>query len=163
VRRAARAERDRIREEHRRHRDELRRSARMQWQDARRARRRGRPLNGPPLAFAILGLTLAIFVVGLVLGVIVPTVLMLLSVLFGRPLREAARSTRLAGESARKAMSQARDYLLHGRADGVSEERPDVEGVPPERTRLRVEPDAEVVDTTGTETVEPPEERRAHR
>jgi hypothetical protein len=162
ARRWARDERDRARDETRRARDEGRRAARHAWQDARRSRRRGRPMNGPPLAFALLGLTLAIFVVGLVLGVAVPAVLMILSVLFGRPLRDAARATRLAGESARKSMSRARDYLLHGAHDDTPESPPFTE-VPPERTRLRVEPDAEVVDTTGSEAADAPDERRAHR
>jgi hypothetical protein len=160
ARRWARAERERAREVARRSRDEARRTARLAWQDARRARRGGRPVNGPPLLFAIMGLTVAILVVGLVLGVAVPAVLMILSLVFGRPLREAARATRLAGERARKSMSQARTYLLHGPAAETREEPEHYTEVPPERTRLRVEPDAGVVDTTGTESGDAPEEER---
>ncbi len=69
------------------------------------------------------------FVVGLVLGVVVPTVLVLLSILFGRPLRDAARATRVAGEDARRSMTEARDYLLHGPSAVTEAEPIDVEGV----------------------------------
>ncbi|HEX3594559.1 MAG TPA: serine/threonine-protein kinase, partial [Polyangiaceae bacterium] len=106
----ARSERERARDEYRRNRADRRRAERHE----RRSRRRGRPLHGPPLVVAIIALHVAMMVVGFVLGVLVPTVLLILSVLFGRPLRDAARATRLAGEDARKSMTAARDYLLQG-------------------------------------------------
>ena len=163
ARRWAHSERERARDAYRTARAERRRVEREQRR-ARRARRRGRPLAGPPLVFAIVGLNVAIMVVGLVLGVIVPTVLFALSVLFGRPLRDAARATRLAGEDARKSMTRAMEYLLHGspppeRAPG---ERTRVEEEPAPKPRVRVEDAPEVVDTTA-EPVDPSDERRAQR
>src|SRR5262249_33203841 len=56
----AREERERIRERARTHRRDRRAE--------RRGRRPGRPLHGPPLFFAILGLDVAILVVSMVLG-----------------------------------------------------------------------------------------------
>jgi hypothetical protein len=171
----ARAEKERARDRYRKNRKDRRRDAHEE-RHARRQRRRARPVNGPPLVFLLLGLNLAIFVVGLMLGVVVPAFLVLLSIVFGRPLREAARATRLAGENARKAMNRAQQYLLHG--DDIAEptdvSEPDVhahEANSPEANpgtrvdeppRARVRVDAEVVDTTGVDASDPAE-RREHR
>jgi hypothetical protein len=102
----------------------------------------------------------------MVVGVLVPLVLTVLSIVFGRPLRDAAKSTRNASFEARETMKKAQAYLLHGTpmydAEGEHEreETPD-EGVdvPPERThvsepepppRVRVGEDG-VLETTGEE------------
>jgi hypothetical protein len=169
ARRWGRAEGDRIRDEVRdRVRNEVRRNRaerRRAQKEARRARRHGRPLHGPPLALAVLGLNVAILVVGLVLGIAVPAVLFVLSILFGRPLRDAARATRLAGEDARKSMTRALSYLLHGPAapdEEAPEQRQRVEDEPPPKARVRVDDGAEVVDTTA-DVVDSSDERRAQR
>ncbi len=112
--RSSRDERRRARTDYRSSREERRREARRAEKEHRRARRRGRPLRGPPLAAAVIGLNVAILVVGLMLGVVVPTILLLLSVVLGRPLRDAARATRHAGQDARTAMQHALGYLLEG-------------------------------------------------
>jgi hypothetical protein len=159
-----RAERERVRDEFRKNRAERRRAEKQERRD-RRARRRQRPLHGPPLVLAVLGLNVAIMVVWMMLGIVVPTVLVILSILFGRPLRDAARATRLAGEDARKSMTRAMHYLLHGRDepdDATHEARPRVEDEPPPKARVRVDAEGEVVDTTA-EPVDSSDERRAQR
>ncbi|MGK3999724.1 serine/threonine protein kinase [Sorangium sp. So ce1024] len=101
------------------------RDARKVYRDARRAEKRARKaerrarrheghaapwrgLDGLPLVAALLGLTVARIAVGLALGVIVPTVLTLLSLVFGRVLREeAAPSVRRAGRAAQIALLRA--------------------------------------------------------
>ncbi|WP_437917534.1 hypothetical protein WME73_40680 [Sorangium sp. So ce302] len=63
---------------------------------------------GLPLVAALFGLTVARIAVGLALGVIVPTVLTLLSLVFGRVLREkAAPNVRRAGRVADLALRRA--------------------------------------------------------
>ncbi|XXX75109.1 serine/threonine-protein kinase [Sorangium sp. So ce134] len=67
-----------------------------------------RGLDGLPLVGALFGLTVARIAVGLALGVVVPTVLTLLSLVFGRVLREqAAPSVRRAGRVAELALRRA--------------------------------------------------------
>ncbi|XXY53901.1 serine/threonine-protein kinase [Sorangium sp. So ce269] len=101
------------------------RDARKVYRDARRAERRARKaekrarrqeghgehwrgLDGLPLVGALFGLTVARIAVGLALGVVVPTVLTLLSLVFGRVLREeAAPSVRRAGRAAQLALLRA--------------------------------------------------------
>ncbi|WP_437732347.1 serine/threonine protein kinase [Sorangium sp. So ce1335] len=101
------------------------REARRAYRDARKAERRARKeekrarrregpsapwrgLDGLPLVAALFGLTVARIAVGLALGVIVPTVLTLLSLVFGRVLREeAAPSVRKAGRVAELALLRA--------------------------------------------------------
>jgi hypothetical protein len=149
-----------MRDRHRQNRRE-RRAARDRYNAERRQRRRGRPLNGPPLLLAVMGLNLAIFVVGIVLGLAVPMVLYILSILFGRPLRAAARATQEAGGQARNAMRDARSYLLHGpAAAGTGADGVRVEEEPGPRVRVAPE---DVVETTATEVVEPTESERVHR
>ncbi|WP_433929733.1 serine/threonine protein kinase [Sorangium cellulosum] len=101
------------------------RDARKVYRDARKAERRARKeeqrarrqeggstpwrgLDGLPLVGAMFGLTVARIAVGLALGVIVPTVLTLLSLVFGRVLREeAAPNVRRAGRVAQLALLRA--------------------------------------------------------
>ena len=164
ARRWGRAERERVRDEFRKNRAERRRTEKQERRD-RRAGRRQRPLHGPPLVLAVLGLNVAIMVVWMMLGIVVPTVLVILSILFGRPLRDAARATRLAGEDARKSMTRAMHYLLHGPHepdDATHQARPRVEEEPPPKARVRVDAEGEVVDTTA-EPVDSSDERRAQR
>ncbi|WP_437956474.1 serine/threonine-protein kinase [Sorangium sp. So ce119] len=87
------------------------RRARKEEQRARRQEGRSTPwrgLDGLPLVGAMFGLTVARIAVGLALGVIVPTVLTLLSLVFGRVLREeAAPNVRRAGRVAELALLRA--------------------------------------------------------
>ncbi|WP_437722706.1 serine/threonine protein kinase [Sorangium sp. So ce861] len=94
------------------------RDARKEERRARKEERRGRGhegaaapwrgLDGLPLVGALFGLTVARVAVGLALGVVVPTVLTLLSLVFGRVLREqAAQSVRRAGRVAELALLRA--------------------------------------------------------
>lgn len=141
------------------------RQQRRAWKRARRNRRRGRPLFGPPLYVALLGLTVARLVVMMVVGVAVPILLMVLSLFFGRALRDAARRTRMASADARNSLGRAQSYLWNGPAPAPVAPGPDDEETsaprtpPPPRARVRVEPDddlgrgddSHVVDTTGVE------------
>jgi hypothetical protein len=108
----------------RRTRKEARRQARRERRAQRRqGRRRGHP--PVPIVLALLfGLALARIVVSVVMFTAVPLVLGLLSLAFGRGLREAARRVRDAGERAYEALDRAA-------------ERGQVE---PEDVRIRVEP-----------------------
>ncbi|WP_437588168.1 serine/threonine protein kinase [Sorangium sp. So ce1000] len=116
--RVARGGERRAREAERKHdrraRKDERKAEKRARKDERRARRHeGRPafdrgLVGPPLVVALFGLTVARIAVGLALGVIVPTVLTLLSLVFGRVLREkAAPNVRRAGRVADLALRRA--------------------------------------------------------
>jgi hypothetical protein len=140
------------------------REQRRAWKRARRSRRRRRPLFGPPLYVALLGLTIARLVVTMVVGVAVPLLLVVLSLFFGRALRDAARRTRLASMDARNSLGRAQSFLWNGPTSPESrtdEEMPASRTEPPPRARVRVEPDQEldpdhhedeqVVDTTGVE------------
>ncbi|MGK4001884.1 serine/threonine-protein kinase [Sorangium sp. So ce1036] len=102
--------------EERRVREEERRARRRERRAERRARAgHGAPwrgLDGLPLVAALLGLTIARIAVGLALGVVVPTVLTLLSLVFGRVLREnAAPSVREAGRAAELALLRAMRFV----------------------------------------------------
>src|SRR5262249_54528637 len=121
---------------------------------------------GPPFVVALLALNVAMLVVGLVLGVAVPTVLMVLSLFFGPALRRAAHNTRLAGRQARASMQRAQSLLIHGppvESEGqevrVETEAPrarvDSEPPGPQVRRRVVVPDQDdVIDTTGTDASE---------
>jgi hypothetical protein len=114
------------------------RKRRREQRDERRARRRERPRNReqsedwPPLAraFALLGLSLASVAVGLALRFVVPTLLSMLSLLFGAGLRRAATQVDRAGARAQLAMRQARRHLRgqrrvdSGGADAMRVEEP---------------------------------------
>jgi hypothetical protein len=86
-----------------------------------------------------LGLTLAQIAVVLALRVVVPTVLVLLSLLFGRGVRAAARKVAEAGERARDAMDRARDSV-RGAGIDVTEGEAD-----PPRARVAGEPEVDRV------------------
>ncbi|WP_437277061.1 serine/threonine-protein kinase [Sorangium sp. So ce375] len=126
------AERGSRKEEKRARKDErrARKDARRARKDERRARRHeGRPsldrgLVGPPLLVALFGLTVARIAVGLALGVIVPTVLTLLSLVFGRVLREkAAPNVRRAGRVADLALRRATRVVRGRPAPDAAAER----------------------------------------
>ncbi|WP_437632228.1 serine/threonine protein kinase [Sorangium sp. So ce854] len=95
------------------YRDARRAEKRVRKEERRASRHEGRAapwrgLDGLPLVAALFGLTVARIAVGLALGVIVPTVLTLLSLVFGRVLREeAAPSVRRAGRVADLALRRA--------------------------------------------------------
>jgi hypothetical protein len=112
-----------------------RRAARREAKRARRwARREERRLRGDSVPVGVhvlfgLGLTVAHVVVSLALNVVVPLLLTLLSLLFGRGLRRAAHAVRLAGDRAVAAIDESRADLGRGWAP------------PPARTGVRVDPD----------------------
>ncbi|AUX47187.1 protein kinase [Sorangium cellulosum] len=132
------------RKEERRGRKEERRARKRERKEERRARKHGyrvrpvRGLEGLPLVAALFGLTVARIAVGLALGVIVPTVLTLLSIVFGRVLREnAARGVRSAGRAAERALLRA-IRVVRGRppVDDAGDADPRDEGA---AGRVRVE------------------------
>ncbi|WP_437315439.1 serine/threonine protein kinase [Sorangium sp. So ce385] len=148
------------------------REARKAYRDARKAERRARKedrrarerdeaaapwrgLDGLPLAGALFGLTVARIAVGLALGVVVPTVLTLLSLVFGRVLREqAAPSVRRAGRVAELALRRA-TRAVRGRPapDGAAQRDPGAaarvrieDEEAPGRSRIHDEGDDEALD-----------------
>lgn len=126
---------------------ERRHAEREAYRAARRRRkgRHGRPVRGPPLLFAILGIQIAILVVALFFGLLLPLGLNLLSIVLGASLRRAARRVSEVGEAARASLRHARGYLLHG--ETAPNERVRVEEEPaPHRARVE---DDEVIDTEG--------------
>jgi hypothetical protein len=133
-------------------------------------------LHGPRLIIAVVALNLAIICVRFALIVFVPFILRLLSIFFGRGLRDSARTTRAAGRRARDNLRHARDVLRGVETDAVDPE----EAKPPPRARVRVDAESErpftpppehvdaegrrVVDTTATEIEdEEPAEFRGRR
>jgi serine/threonine protein kinase len=104
---------DEIRSTGKRVRKAARREAKRKRQDLRRMER-GHHWHGPPVFVLLLfriGLAIAQLVVGAVLGVIVPLVLSLLSVVFGRALRRAGEDVRRAGDHALAAIDASRTAL----------------------------------------------------
>ncbi|WP_437990791.1 serine/threonine protein kinase [Sorangium sp. So ce145] len=108
-----RTRKDERKDERRARKDERKEEKRARKEERRARRHEGRPsldrgLVGLPLVAALFGLTVARIAVGLALGVIVPTVLTLLSLVFGRVLREkAAPNVRRAGRVADLALRRA--------------------------------------------------------
>ncbi len=128
---------------------------------ARRNRHAGRRLHGPPLVVALFVINVAMMAVALTLGVLVPTLLTLLSVIFGHQLREAAKDTARAGDSARESMRNFQLYLLYG-TDGPPDRATASSGAA-RRVRVEDEPDVkqrvateqrEVVETTGADATD---------
>ncbi|MEZ4259933.1 MAG: serine/threonine-protein kinase [Polyangiaceae bacterium] len=139
ARRPREPERPRDPEPERGRRRERRRERRARRDDVRRARRAGR--RGPPMfarVFAMMGLFVAALVVGVVVGLIVPTVLYLLSIVFGARLRVAAENVRAAQKRADAAIVRA-----IGRVRGTS---PELEGVVEVRVAGEGSPDEEQAD-----------------
>jgi hypothetical protein len=102
-------------------------------------------------------MNVAMLVVGIILGAVVPFVLVILSIFFGRPLRDAARNVREAGRSTQAALSRAQAFLMN---EPIPEEQPKMRvdpSAPPPRTRVAGEED--VIDTEGTEA----SDERVHR
>jgi serine/threonine protein kinase len=108
----------------RRARKEARRQARRERRAQRWQRRRRRHPPVPILFVMLLALALARVVVSLVMFVAVPLLLGLLSLVFGRGLREAAQRVRVAGGRAYDALDRA---AQHQQGD-------------PDDARVRVEP-----------------------
>jgi Protein kinase domain len=143
------------------------REIRRQARDERRARKRARRGRyRPPIFFpmAIL-INVAMLVVGIMLGAVVPFVLVILSIFFGKPLRDAARSVREAGRSTQAALSRAQAFVMNEsvpedrRKESTTEEQRRVRVDPEAPPRVRVSDEEDVIDTEGAEA---PEER-AHR
>jgi hypothetical protein len=109
-----------------------------QWN---RARRRHESIPRIFLGPVLLGLTIAQIAVALSVGVIVPTLLVILSLLFGRSLRSAAAEVRKASKKATRTLSLTRRVILHRDA----EEHAAPSGVrvaDPSKERVRVAPAA---------------------
>jgi hypothetical protein len=137
-------------EEPRRSAHESRREAREAFREARRERRerrreerfrKGAPdfARVPPIlvALAILGMSIAQLVLILVLRVKVPIVLTVLSVVFGKGLRNAAREVAEAGRSVGEAIERAKTMLRDGARGEARRQRVAVPAeAPPERVRV---------------------------
>lgn len=118
------------------------------WTRRKRRQRRARPMHGPPLLFAVLGIHVAMLAVGLLFNAFLPILLMFLSIFFGPALRQAARRLERVGHEARVALGNSRDFLLHGTPAGESPLRVhEDEGSTPEQL-IRVSGD--VIDAEGT-------------
>jgi hypothetical protein len=148
---------------------DARHEARRMSREARRRARRMRGMQrrgwrGPFLPAAI-ALNLAILVVGIMLGGVVPFVLVLLSIFFGPQLRDAARRVREAGHKTQRALAHAQavmmgDATLDATEDAKMRVEADEASAPPPRARVAIDQDEDVVDTVGTEV---DNEERAHR
>lgn len=150
----------RARKEERREQKRAEREGRYEGRDARRVMsldrsrsrssttRRG-PLFPPPLGpLFLVGLSLAQVAVTLALGVFVPILFTILSVVFGKGMREAGRTTRSAGKVAVEAMERAKEIVrgAYSREEGVgvrvvADEEPRAEAASNDE-RVRVEGDA---------------------
>jgi serine/threonine protein kinase len=120
-----------------------RRARKREQRQQRASQRRDDRNRGAPwlvMLVVMLALTMAQVAVAIALHVIVPIVLIVLSLFFGRGLREAARSVSEAGNRAGAAIGRARS-VVQGRppdaADGVgSAAGPRVDVGTPERVRV---------------------------
>jgi hypothetical protein len=104
--------------EERREKRESRKAQKHAWKDERH-RRPPFGLSGLPLAFVLMGLQIARVAVALTLGLFVPMVLTVLSIVFGRRLRDAARRVRETGHEADGSLAYARS-VVRGTAAGPS-------------------------------------------
>jgi hypothetical protein len=144
------------------------RAAKWARREARRARRRGRPrLPFPLQVFFTLGLAIAEVVVGVVLNVVVPLVLTILSIVFGRGLRRAAESVDAAGREATRSIADTRVHLGDEWTPVEVAPRVRVETKPTDDPRVRVDvsrrPEAPVDDAVDAEEEDPPAARRQRR
>jgi hypothetical protein len=96
-----------------------------------RGRKRGPFIPPPFIPLFLFGLTIGQIAVTLALGVFVPVLFAILSVVLGKGMREAGRTTRNAGKIAVAAMGRAKHIVVHG--------------VPPEEDEDRI--GVRVVDT----------------
>jgi hypothetical protein len=111
-------------------------------------RRRGPFFPGPILVLVLIGLLVAQIAVTLVLRVGLPVAFTMVSLIFGKSWREAAKSISNAGKVAVESIDRARD-IVRGRAGietgepgapGAEENAREREGAPGEGKRVRVEP-----------------------
>lgn len=117
----------------RRQRRELRRREKREAREAGRLAREAARARRPPLVprlFAQLGLLVARIAVWLTVGLIVPLVLSLLSLLFGEALRRAAKACVRAAKRSQAALGRASSWVSGHREETV-------EGAP----RLRISPE----------------------
>lgn len=152
--REARGSRKEWKREAKEARKEAERAAKEARREAERAarqgasyRRRGPYLSGPILLFVLLGLTMGQLAVTLALRVTIPIVFTILSAVFGKSWREAAKSVGEAGRVATEAMERAKS-VVRGHAEMGEGERASgmrVE-VPEEGPRVRVDPEGEAAD-----------------
>jgi hypothetical protein len=155
-----------------------RRAARRAAKRALRlARRDGRVSRSFRLPFfvrlpIVVALTLARIAVALALGVVVPLVLTLLSLVFGSGLRRAARHVRLAGGHVGETLVDVRGQVSQGWGEEEARARGASRGTPRESTRVRVDaprPRVREQETREPDPLEddeeeaPPEQRRGKR
>jgi hypothetical protein len=79
-----------------------------------RGRKRGPFIPAPLIPLFLIGLTIGQIAVTLALGVFVPVLFTVLSVVLGKGMREAGRTTRNAGKIAVAAMGRAKHIVVHG-------------------------------------------------
>lgn len=131
----------------------------------RRMMQRSGPAIPPPLVpLLLIGLTLGQVAVTLALGVFVPTLFGVLSVVFGKGMREAGRTTRDAGKVAVLAMGKAKEQIARGRAWGNDEigVRPvEAEAAPGQRVRVEGAGFTSEVDRAAEELRQAAEEEQA--
>ena len=134
---------------------------RKQRRDERRERRRERRdapakgrQDGPGLPTivrtlyrpaVIVAMAIARVAVAVSTQVLIPLLLSLLAIVFGRPLRDASRSVAAAGKRADGAIQSARDYALGRREEHEDDERLRVEDATDDR-RARIAPDDDATD-----------------
>lgn len=110
-------------------RKQMKREMRAHHREGRRIER-GHHHGGPPaiiLSLLLLGLFVAQIAVLIALRMIVPTLFFVLSVVFGRGMRDAARTVARAGRHAGRALEHAKDFLRNGGAADDHERRLDPE------------------------------------
>jgi len=122
---------------------EAKQQARIEARIAQRAEARAHAGPIPPfvLALLLLGLTVGQVAVTVALYAFVPALLMLLSVVFGKGMRTAARATYHAGKHATAAMERAKVHL-RSRGEGSEIKAQPVEQAPPPPPRVRIGADA---------------------
>jgi hypothetical protein len=162
-RRESRDERKARRRAHEEERKERRERAREEWKRRRDEWRRGHGWR-PPLIFRIvasLALLVAALAVTMALRVVVPMVLTILSLFFGRGLQRAADRVGLAGERAVKAISEARQWAVGAESPPPPEGVRVVQVSEQERgARLRVEDHPPSSAWDDEEEIEAEEKRR---
>ena len=139
-----------------------RKEAKRAWKEARRARREARraarhgraagprPLSVLPLFFVLIGLAVARVAISVALFVVVPLLLQLLSLVFGRALRQAAAAVVQGGKRAYEAIDEQARALGDG-ARRDQKEKPDVHVRVNPESRVRVDEREGKEEATGSD------------
>lgn len=120
------------------------RSKRLARRMERRERRRQRWRGGVPFPLSIvfaLGFAVATVAVTLTTQIVIPAVLMMLSLLFGKPLREAAALTRKGGREGLDEIDRARRWTMGGEPEGAEDAPADAEAGDEPEAGVRVDAD----------------------